>query len=96
MIIEKVIEKAGLTVNDIDRIVPHQANIRIIQTAASKLGLPMEKFFINIEKYGNTSSASIPIALTEAIDNGIIKRGDKIVLAGFGAGLTYGAVCLEY
>lgn len=56
----------------------------------------MEKFFINIEKYGNTSSASIPIALTEAIDNGIIKRGDKIVLAGFGAGLTYGAVCLEY
>ena len=96
MIIEKVIEKAGLTVNDIDRIVPHQANIRIIQTAASKLGLPMEKFFINIEKYGNTSSASIPIALTEAIDNGIIKRGDKIVLAGFGAGLTYGAVCLKY
>ncbi|WP_049962896.1 beta-ketoacyl-ACP synthase III [Ruminococcus sp. HUN007] len=95
-IIGEVLEKAGLTADDIDSIVPHQANIRIIQTAASKLGLPMEKFFLNIEKYGNTSSASIPIALTEAVETGFIKRGDKIVLAGFGAGLTYGAICMEF
>ena len=95
-IIEEVLEKAGLTPDDIDCIVPHQANIRIIQTAASRLGLPMEKFYLNIEKYGNTSSASIPIALTEAVENGCIKRGDRIVLAGFGAGLTYGSVCFEY
>lgn len=94
--VENVLERAGLEVADIDRIIPHQANIRIIQTAASKLGVDMDKFYLNIEKYGNTSSASIPIALTEAIENGAVKRGDKIVLVGFGAGLTYGAVCIEF
>lgn len=77
-------------------VIPHQANIRIIQTAASKLGLPMDKFYVNIERYGNTSSASIPLALSEAVENGSVKRGDKIALVGFGAGLTYGAVCFEY
>lgn len=94
--VKNVLEKAGLTVNDVNRIIPHQANIRIIQTAASNLGVDMDKFYVNIEKYGNTSSASIPIALTEAIENGAVKRGDRLVLVGFGAGLTYGAVCLEY
>lgn len=94
--VERVLEKAGLTVNDIDMIIPHQANVRIIQTAASKLDVPMEKFCLNIDKYGNTSSASIPLALTEAIEEGKIKRGDRIVMVGFGAGLTYGAVCIKY
>ena len=94
--VETVLEKAGLTVEDIDMIIPHQANIRIIQTAASKLGADMAKFYVNIEKYGNTSSASIPIALTEAVETGAVKRGDRLVLVGFGAGLTYGAVCMEY
>ena len=94
--VETVLEKAGLTVEDIDMIIPHQANIRIIQTAASKLGADMDKFYVNIEKYGNTSSASIPIALTEAVETGAVKRGDRLVLVGFGAGLTYGAVCMEY
>lgn len=94
--VENVLEKAGLTVDDIDMIIPHQANIRIIQTAASKLGADMDKFYVNIEKYGNTSSASIPIALTEAVETGAVKRGDRLVLVGFGAGLTYGAVCMEY
>ncbi len=94
--INKVVEKAGLSYDDIDMIIPHQANIRIIQTAASKLGISMEKFYLNISDYGNTSSASIPIALNEIIERGVIKRGDTIVLVGFGAGLTYGAVCIKY
>ncbi|MCQ2464437.1 MAG: ketoacyl-ACP synthase III [Oscillospiraceae bacterium] len=94
--VKNVLEKAGLSVNEVTRIIPHQANVRIIQTAASNLGVDMDKFYLNIQKYGNTSSASIPIALTEAIETGAVKRGDRIVLVGFGAGLTYGAVCLEY
>lgn len=94
--VEKVLEKAGVSAEDIDMIVPHQANIRIIQTAAAKLNVPMEKVYINIDKYGNTSSASIPIAFSEAVDAGKIKRGDKVVLVGFGAGLTFGAVYFEF
>ncbi len=94
--IKTVLEKAGVSIDDVDTIIPHQANIRIIQTAASKLGTPSEKFYMNIENYGNTSSASIPNAFNEAIEKGKIKRGDKIVLVGFGAGLTYGAVYFEY
>ncbi len=95
-VVGKVLEKAGISVNDIDMVFPHQANFRIIQTAASKLNIPMEKVYVNIDKYGNTSSASIPIAFSEAVEKGKIKRGDKIVMVGFGAGLTYGAVCFEY
>ncbi len=94
--VSKAIENAPFAVEDLDMVIPHQANIRIIQTAASKLGLSMDKFYVNIENYGNTSSASIPLALNEAIENGKIKRGDKIALVGFGAGLTYGAICFEY
>lgn len=94
--VSKVLEKAGLGIDDVNLVIPHQANIRIIQTAASKLGAPIEKFYMNIEKYGNTSSASIPIALSEAAETGALRRGDKIVMVGFGAGLTYGAVCIEY
>ncbi|MBR6600122.1 MAG: ketoacyl-ACP synthase III [Oscillospiraceae bacterium] len=94
--VNKALEKSDFNVEDLDMVIPHQANIRIIQTAASKLGLPMDKFYVNIERYGNTSSASIPLALSEAVENGSVKRGDKIALVGFGAGLTYGAVCFEY
>lgn len=96
MAVNAAAEKIGLKIEDIDMIVPHQANIRIIETAVEKLGLPIEKFFINLEKYGNTSSASIPIALDEAVKAGKITRGDKVCLVGFGAGLTYGAVIFEY
>lgn len=92
----KALEKIGLSPQDIDVYVPHQANLRIIQTAASNLGVPMDKFYVNMERYGNTSSASIPIAFNEAVENGFIKRGDKVCLVGFGAGLTYGAVIIEY
>ncbi len=93
---ERAAEKVSLTKDDIDWFVPHQANVRIIETAAKKLGVPMERFIVTLDKYGNTSSASIPIALCEAIDSGKIKRGQKIALIGFGAGLTYGSIIMEY
>ena len=93
---ELAAEKIGVTKDDIDWFVPHQANIRIIETAAKKLGAPMEKFIVTLDHYGNTSSASIPLALCESIEKGIIKRGQKLALIGFGAGLTYGGTILEY
>ena len=93
---ELAAEKIGVTKDDIDWFVPHQANIRIIETAAKKLGAPMEKFIVTLDHYGNTSSASIPLALCESIEKGLIKRGQKLALIGFGAGLTYGGIILEY
>ena len=93
---ELAAEKIGVTKDNIDWFVPHQANIRIIETAAKKLGAPMEKFIVTLDHYGNTSSASIPLALCESIEKGIIKRGQKLALIGFGAGLTYGGIILEY
>lgn len=93
---ELAAEKINITKDEIDWFVPHQANIRIIETAAKKLGAPMEKFIVTLDHYGNTSSASIPLALCESIEKGIIKRGQKLALIGFGAGLTYGGIILEY
>ncbi|MFH2056585.1 MAG: beta-ketoacyl-ACP synthase III [bacterium] len=90
------LEEAGLTVDDLDLVIPHQANIRIINSLGKKLGVPEEKVFINIERYGNTSSASIPIALVEARDQGRLKRGDLVLLVSFGGGLVWGAVLLRY
>lgn len=89
-------EKAGITPADLALIIPHQANLRILETAAKNLGLPMERIFSNIHKYGNSSSACIPICLTEAIAEGKLKRGDKFCIVGFGAGLVYGATVLEF
>ncbi len=89
-------EKIGLNVQDIDWFIPHQANIRIIETAAKNLGVSMDKFYTNLDRHGNTSSASIPIALDEAIEKGVVKKGDKVCLVGFGAGLTLGSVIIEY
>ncbi|MCD7727401.1 MAG: ketoacyl-ACP synthase III [Ruminococcus sp.] len=93
---EKTCENLGITPNDIDCIIPHQANKRIIETAAKNLSLPLEKFFLNLEEYGNTSSASVPLALCDAVHSGAVKRGDKICIVGFGAGLTFGSVIFEY
>ena len=93
---ELAAEKIGITSADIDWFVPHQANVRIIETAAKKLGVPMDKFIVTLDHYGNTSSVSIPLALFEAIEKGTVKRGQKLALIGFGAGLTYGGIILEY
>ena len=92
----EVCKTAGITMEEIDLFVPHQANFRIIDAAARRIGLPMEKVAHNIDEYGNTSSASIPLALEEAIRAGRVKSGDKVLLAGFGAGLTWGATLLEW
>jgi 3-oxoacyl-[acyl-carrier-protein] synthase-3 len=90
------LEKAGLSLEDIDWVVPHQANYRIIETTAKLLKLPMEKMIINIENYGNTSAATVPIAFHEAITDGRIKRGDIVLFDAFGAGLTFGATLFRY
>ena len=79
-----------------DWIVPHQANRRIVESAARRLELPMDKFFLNLDRYGNTSAASIPMALDEMTERGLLVRGQKIICAGFGAGLTWGGVLLEW
>lgn len=89
-------EKAGISVQDIDYIIPHQANIRIIQFAAKRLGLPEEKFFTNIQSYGNTSSASIPMALAEFSESVGPKSGDIIALTAFGGGLSSGACVFKW
>jgi len=90
------VEKAGWQQADIDLIVPHQANIRIIEAVAKGLGLPMERMFVNLDRYGNTSAASVPIALAEAVNEGRVAVGDKLVFVAFGAGFTSGAVALEW
>ena len=93
---KEVIAAAGLELSDIDLIIPHQANTRIIKSAARQLGVPLEKFFMNVERYGNTSAASIPIALCEAVEEGQVKDGDRLVLVGFGGGLSWAAMVLEW
>jgi 3-oxoacyl-[acyl-carrier-protein] synthase-3 len=93
---EQVVEAAGLKVEEISLIIPHQANYRIIESAARGLKLPLDKFVINVDRYGNTSTASIPIALCEAIENGRVQRDDKLVIVGFGGGLTWGAATIHW
>jgi 3-oxoacyl-[acyl-carrier-protein] synthase-3 len=92
----EAVQRAGLSLDEIDLLIPHQANIRIIQAAAAALGIPRDKLFINVDRYGNTSAASIPIALCEAVEQGLVRQGSKLVLAGFGAGLSWGAAVLEW
>ena len=90
------IRRAGLEPGDIDLFIPHQANIRIIEAVAKGLDLPMERMFVNLDKYGNTSAASVPIALAEAVNEGRVKVGDNIVIVAFGAGFTSGAVAIQW
>ncbi len=91
-----ILKKAGLDSKDIDLLIPHQANIRIIDSAMKKLKLPREKVFINLNKYGNTSAASVPVALDEALKSKKIKKGDNLLLVAFGAGLTWGSILLKW
>ena len=90
------LEEVGLDKDDIDYLIPHQANTRIIDAAAKRLDLSRDQIYVNVDKYGNTSAASIPLALDEAVKEGEIEQGDIIVLVGFGAGLTWGATVIEW
>ena len=94
--IDQVLEKAVMAIEDVDFFVFHQANARIIDLAAKKYHIPPEKYYKNIQKYGNTSAASIPIALDEMSQQGLLQRGDRILCIGFGAGLTWGGALLEW
>ncbi|TWT04863.1 beta-ketoacyl-ACP synthase III [Planomicrobium sp. CPCC 101079] len=93
---EAVIEKAGLTKEDVDFLIPHQANIRIMEASRQRLDLPIEKMSKTIHKYGNTSAASIPISLVEDVEEGRIKDDDLVVMVGFGGGLTWGAIAMRW
>lgn len=93
-VIKETVEKAGLTLDEIDHFILHQANHRIIEAVAKRLHQPMEKFPTNLEECGNISAASVPILLDNVNNHGMIRKGDKIILAGFGAGLTWGATAL--
>jgi 3-oxoacyl-[acyl-carrier-protein] synthase-3 len=94
--IPRILEMAGMTREDIDYLIIHQGNYRILESGARFARVPMDKVFVNINRYGNTSAASVPIALHEALQEGKIKPGDKVVLISFGAGATWGATLLEW
>ncbi len=93
---QEVLEKAGLSGKDIDLFIPHQANVRIIEGAARRMGIPMEKVLVTLDRFGNTSAASIPMALAHASATGRLKEGDTILMTGFGAGLTYAAMIMRW
>jgi 3-oxoacyl-[acyl-carrier-protein] synthase-3 len=93
---EKVIEDAGFALDDIKMIIPHQANIRIIESAAKRLGIKTSKIFTNVHKYGNVSSASVPVALDEVVKGNMLKKGDYLVVVAFGGGLTWGSALIRW
>lgn len=95
-VLSECLEEADMTVDDIDWLLLHQANIRIMETVAKRLGLPMDKVIANLDSYGNTSAASIPLALDEAVRSGKVKKGDVIACAGFGAGLSWGGAIIKW
>lgn len=95
-IVRELLEKSNEDINNIKFIVPHQANLRIIDEAARRLKVNKEKFYINVDRYGNTSAASIPIALSELFEKGLINKGDKIILAAFGGGLTWAGALIKF
>ena len=94
--LRKVMEEAGVTAEEIKYFIPHQANMRIVEVISKKLQIPFDKFYMNMDRYGNTSSASIPIALNELNEKGLIERGDKIILTGFGGGMTWATMLIEW
>jgi len=93
---QQVVRQAGMTLDQVDLLIPHQANARIIQSVAKQLKLPDEKVFVNLDRYGNTSAASVPIALCEAVDSGRLQTGQTLVMAAFGAGLTWAAAVVRW
>lgn len=95
-LIKTSLKKAEVTEDEIKYIIAHQANLRILEHAAKSSGIPLEKFFVNLDRYGNTSAATIGIALDEMIQNNLLKQGDKLILIGFGGGMTSGAILVEF
>jgi 3-oxoacyl-[acyl-carrier-protein] synthase III len=93
---EAVLERCGVAVEDVDVYVPHQANVRILDHAAQKLGIPRDRMVVNVDRYGNTSSGSIPLALADAQQDGRLKKGDLVLMTGMGAGLTWGSGLMEW
>jgi 3-oxoacyl-[acyl-carrier-protein] synthase-3 len=93
---DQALMRAGLTGSDIDLLIPHQANMRIIEATARYAGVPMEKVFVNVDRYGNMSSATVPIALDEAAEQGRIKKGDNILMVAFGAGFTWASSVVRW
>ncbi len=93
---KQIMDQNGLSADDIDLLVPHQANIRIMEAVGKRLGIPMERIAVNIHKYGNTTSATIPTCLDEYVDNGTLKKGSTALLTSFGAGFTWGAILLRW
>jgi 3-oxoacyl-[acyl-carrier-protein] synthase III len=94
--VDELLKISGLNIEDIKYVIPHQANYRIIESTAKRLGVDIGKFFINIDKYGNTSAASVAIALDELCKSGNLEKGDKVLMVGFGGGLTYGGVIIQW
>jgi len=92
----EALERAGLTIADVDWVIPHQANMRIIQAISERVGIPMERFIVNLDRLGNTTAATVPLALDEAVRDGRIKRGDVLLIIVFGGGFTWGAAVVEY
>ena len=93
---QTILSRHGMTAADLDLFIPHQANLRIIEAAAKRVGLPMEKVFVNVDRYGNTGAASVYVALEEAVTAGRVKRGDTLLLAAFGGGFAWGAALLQW
>jgi 3-oxoacyl-[acyl-carrier-protein] synthase-3 len=93
---EAVLTRAGFTIDDVDLYIPHQANVRIIDHATNKLGIPSDKVVINVDRYGNTSSGSIPLALAEAEADGRLQAGQLVLMTGMGAGLTWGSALMRW
>jgi len=95
-LVRDTLATSGLTVGDVKLVVPHQVNMRILVAAAERLGLPLEKMYCNIERYGNTSAASVPIALDEAVRTGAVERGDVLVFVAFGGGLSWASCVVRW
>jgi len=93
---DRALDGAKLTGNDIDLLIPHQANVRIIEATAKHAGIPMEKVFVNVDRYGNTSSASVPMALEEAMAQGRVTEGSTVLLVAFGAGFTWASLVVRF
>jgi 3-oxoacyl-[acyl-carrier-protein] synthase-3 len=93
---DQALKRAGLTGDDVDILIPHQANIRIIEATARHAGIPREKVYVNIDRYGNTSAASIPIAFDECVRSGKIKKGSLVLLVAFGGGFTWASMAVRW